>query len=297
MGERTDAVSGDTREIRRDIDRTQREMSHTIDEIQYRLSPHYMMERTKDSVREAGLRTSHTIMDRIRENPLGAAMVGVGVFLLMRGHDHDTDAYGYGGYGYATDFDTPYGGREFSSVGEYRDLSYEGGGRIDHAKQRLSNVADEAKDRVSGAVDSAKDRVSGAVGSAKDATSDAVRSAAEQAQHLRDIARYRARNARYQARDVMRESPIVAGVAALALGAIVGALIPETDRENELMGSTRDQLLDRGKELAREGVNRATDIATAATTAATEAAKNEAKGTTTSSSTGSKTDVGRNVGI
>jgi hypothetical protein len=221
-------------------------------------------------------------MDRIRENPVGAAMVGVGLFLLMRHHDHDNDVYATGEYAYGSDFDTPYyGGRGFSSVAEYRDLPQYGTGRLDMARDRVSNVAEEARDRVSDTV-----------GSAREATSNAVHSAAEQAEHLRDIARYRARSARYQARDVMRDSPIVAGVAALALGAIVGAMIPETDKENELMGSTRDQLLDRGKELARQGVNRASDIATAATNAATEAAKNEAKGGATT-----KTDVGQNIGI
>ena len=257
-------------------------MSHTIDEIQYRLSPHYMMQRTKDSVREAGVRTSHTIMDRIRENPIGAAMVGVGLFLLMRGHDHN-DMAGFDAYGYGTDSDTPYrGGQDFSSVAEYRDLPYENSGRLDAARDRVSHVADEARERVSGAVDAAKEKTSGA-----------MHSAAEQAHRMREIARYRARNARYQARDVMRENPIVAGVAALALGAVVGAIIPETDKENEWMGGTRDQLLDRGKELAREGVSRAADIATAATHAAADAAKNEAKGP----AGGSKTDVGRNIGI
>src|SRR5687767_2591452 len=94
MDERTGAVSGNeyTRAIRRDIERTQREMSRTIEEIQQRLSPQYIMQRTKDSVREAGVRTSRSVIDKIKANPIPAAMVGIGLFLLARDNDDDVDA-------------------------------------------------------------------------------------------------------------------------------------------------------------------------------------------------------------
>ena len=94
MGERTDEVAGSsqTRDIRREIEQTQREMSQTIDEIQHRLSPNYMMQKTKDSIREAGVKTSRSVVDRIRENPIPAAMVGMGLYLLMRERNDSFDA-------------------------------------------------------------------------------------------------------------------------------------------------------------------------------------------------------------
>ena len=55
-------------------------------------------------------------------------------------------------------------------------------------------------------------------------------------------------------------------------------MIPETQKEDQLLGETRDRLLDRGKELAREGVEKAKHVAQAAK----ESAKQElrAPGTT-----------------
>lgn len=266
MGERTDAVSGHDRtdDLRRDIERTQREMSRTIDEIQYRLSPHTMMQRTKDSMREAGVNASRSFVDKIRDNPIPAAMVGIGLFLLMR------DSEAPGGDGYDVEFipersgwDTA--GTNYSSVSEYRDLDYEGG-----REGRVASAAHDAKERVQQAVDSTADR----------------------ARRLKTQARVRMSRARYQSRDVMAENPLIAGLAAIAAGAILGALIPETEKEHELMGETRDRLAGRAKEAARDGVSRAKDVATAAAGAATEAAKSEVK-----SQSRERTDVGRNVGI
>ena len=45
--------------------------------------------------------------------------------------------------------------------------------------------------------------------------------------------------ARSQTRDLLQDSPLVAGIAALALGAIVAAVIPETGKEDQLLGTLR----------------------------------------------------------
>lgn len=78
--------------------------------------------------------------------------------------------------------------------------------------------------------------------------------------------------------DLLTTNPMMAGVAAIALGAIVGALIPETQKEHELLGETRDRLAQRAKDAARERVR---DI----TSPVMDAIK------------GKKTDVGTNVGL
>ena len=256
MDERTGAVSGneDTRAIRRDIERTQREMSRTIEEIQQRLSPQHIMQRTKDSVREAGVRTSRSVIDKIKANPIPAAMVGIGLFLLARDNDDEVDVEFRPYQGWDRD------ATAFSSVAEYRDFDSPALG---------SSRMDEARERVSHAVDSARERV----------------------ESLSLRTRLNARRAGTQSVDFMRDNPIAAGLVAIALGAIVGSLIPETNREHELMGATRDRLADRAKELTREGVDRAKDIAGEVATAATGAAKDAARKAT------NKNDVGTNVGI
>ncbi|HVS31013.1 MAG TPA: DUF3618 domain-containing protein [Thermoanaerobaculia bacterium] len=268
MDQRTDAVSGsdDTHAIRRDIERTQREMSRTIEEIQSRLSPQNMMQRTKDSVREAGVRTSRNFIDKIKANPIPAAMVGIGLFLLARNNDDESsiDLRPDSGLGRGRDAST------FSSAAEYRDLepSAAGAGRLDEARERVSEAAHEARERVSHAMDTARERVESWGTSTRDG----------------------ARRAGVQSADFMRQNPLAAGLVAVALGAIVGSLIPETDREHELMGATRDRLADRARDLTREGVDHAKDIAGDVATAATGAAKEAVRKAT-------KNDVPTNIGI
>ena len=251
MDERADPVSaGDsTSAIRDDIERTQREMGHTIDEIQYRLSPAHLKEQAKERVRRAGVRTSRNTIDRVKSNPIGAAMVGIGLWMLLRNNDSDEEVYYID-----RDFDhshdrMPHG---YSPQTEYRDFSYgEDRGRMAEVKDRVGDVAERAGERVSELRDQTVDR----------------------AQALRDRTMYGARNMSNRGRDVLNDTPLVAGIAAIALGALVGAMIPETERENELFGQTRDKLKDRAADVAREGVDQAKNIATAAATAAKDAAK------------------------
>ena len=73
-------------------------MSSTIDAIQEKLSPQRLTEQAKDAVRDATVGkvqnmasnitetardTGSTLMDTIRENPLPAALVGIGVGWLF----------------------------------------------------------------------------------------------------------------------------------------------------------------------------------------------------------------------
>jgi ElaB/YqjD/DUF883 family membrane-anchored ribosome-binding protein len=57
------------------------------------------------------------------------------------------------------------------------------------------------------------------------------------------------------------DNPLVAGAMAAALGLAAGLLLPETDRERELMGDARERLKDRAEESARRAASKARDVA------------------------------------
>jgi hypothetical protein len=60
---------------------------------------------------------------------------------------------------------------------------------------------------------------------------------------------------------MVREYPLAVGAAALLIGASLGMVVPETDRENELMGEARDNALERAQEAASGAVDRVKDAA------------------------------------
>jgi ElaB/YqjD/DUF883 family membrane-anchored ribosome-binding protein len=269
MGETTGPMTpGDsTDEIRRDIAETQREMSYTIDEIQYRLSPAHLKDQAKESVRRAGLRTSRTVVERVRANPIGAAMVGVGLWMLMRDGDDRVNEYEIE---FEPRFDEyEYGAGRLSGSERsdfYTTSAYSGRGR-----------AAEMKDRASEAVDSAKEKISETADDVREGASHLAAEARQKAMDLKRRTRYGTHNLAMQSREMMMDSPLIAGVAAIALGAVIGAMLPETERENELFGEASDRLGQRVGEVAREGLDHARDIAGAAASAATSTAKREAE--------------------
>ena len=70
-----------------------------------------------------------------------------------------------------------------------------------------------------------------------------------------------------------RQNPLMLGVAAAVAGAVVGLGVPETERENELMGETRDRMLDSVQDTVRDKVDQVQQAATTALSSVQEAAK------------------------
>jgi hypothetical protein len=77
--------------------------------------------------------------------------------------------------------------------------------------------------------------------------------------------------AQQQVRRVAHENTMVAGAAAAVLGLAIGFLLPETERENEMMGEARDSVVDRAKDAARGAAERVKETAEEVQRVATDA--------------------------
>jgi ElaB/YqjD/DUF883 family membrane-anchored ribosome-binding protein len=58
----------------------------------------------------------------------------------------------------------------------------------------------------------------------------------------------------------VRENPLLAGAAAAGVGAVISMTLPETTPENDLLGDTRDAVVDRAKDLARGTVRTVQEV-------------------------------------
>jgi hypothetical protein len=81
------------------------------------------------------------------------------------------------------------------------------------------------------------------------------------------------------------DRPLIAGMAALAVGAIVGTIIRETDREHELFGQHRERLTNKALETAKQTV--AKGVAEAASNIANRGGAGGSD----------RNDVGTNIGV
>ncbi|MEZ4865009.1 MAG: DUF3618 domain-containing protein [Caldilineaceae bacterium] len=88
-----------------------------------------------------------------------------------------------------------------------------------------------------------------------------AQSAGEQTQHYAEQAGQQARHYAYaaghQIQETIEENPLTLGAIALAAGAVIGLMLPQTQRENQWMGPASDQVWDTGRAAASDVVQRA----------------------------------------
>lgn len=305
MGQRADEVNSydldnvtgsetDPAEIRAEIEETRAEMTGTIDAIQERLSPSYLTEQVKEQVREqfqeakAAVRdatigkaedmvrtASETItearyglMETIRQNPLPAAIAGIGLgWLWMNRQSGAPRRYSPSGdQGYYRVGQTYYpnqrsyvGGASYNGMAERNQGGI--GSTLHRAQGAAGNVVDRAQETVGDIAGRAQDTVSDLADRAQETVGSAVDQTRETAGYLADQAQEQAQRLEDRFQRLLHENPLAVGAVALAVGTAVGFALPQTERENQLMGEARDNLVERTTEVAQETIEKARQVA------------------------------------
>ena len=200
-------------------------------------------------------------------------------------YPYDAATRGTGSYGAATGTasgglgDATTGARFDPATGESSALS-EGEGEhgpsiSDRAKATAAGArekADELRRRARDAASGARASVGEMGARARAGMGRAGRSLSGGADRTRAYASQYGRRARRGFLNTLDEQPLVLGAIGLAVGAALGSALPSTEREDRLMGGSRDRLKRRAAEEGREQLHKAQ----AAAGAAYEAARDEA---------------------
>lgn len=140
-------ISDNPDEIRHQISHTRALMGTTITQIGERLSPDYILDKAKTSVREATVGRfkdmsyeanrrvegmSNSVGDTVRANPLPVALIGLGLGWLMMSERSKRQGYDTRGY---------------RTTGYRYYESDEGPGRMEQARYRLNEAGDTVQDR------------------------------------------------------------------------------------------------------------------------------------------------------
>jgi ElaB/YqjD/DUF883 family membrane-anchored ribosome-binding protein len=318
----------ETLELRQGIERTRTEMSATIDAIQEQLNPQHIAEQVREQVRhqfdeakatvrdatlgkaEAIMRDAgdtmnearYSLMDTVRQNPIPAAMVGIGLGWLFMNRNSGRPRH-------MTRYDERYRGRMVyapshpaypgEAMAMYPAGRREDEGMIERGQRRVGETAHRAQEatgeavsraqeavggaahRVQDAAGSAVNRVQDAAGSAVNRVQDVAEGAAHRVQDMSSTVAsqtaYQTRRAEDRLRQALRENPIGVGAVALAIGTAVGLAIPETERERQLMGEARDSLVERAQEAAAETIDKVQRVAEETLHSAEETATQKSK--------------------
>jgi ElaB/YqjD/DUF883 family membrane-anchored ribosome-binding protein len=222
-------------EIEREIEQTRHRLSRDIDELGNKLSPENLKEEAKSAIKgvahgavsNVGVqarRTGSRLVEVIRDNPLPVIAVGAGVTWLLTQRS-----------------------RSEVSGGRMARYAYTGAERRQgDSWQSGSGI----KDRVGGTVSGVKDSVSEAASGVAERAGEFKARAGERIGHLGNEARRQTRRIKTNLEHTAEENPLALAIGAAVVGLALGMLLPGTRRENELMGSTRDQLADRAEKTA-----------------------------------------------
>ena len=256
-------------ELRLELAQARVQMSETVYALQGRLNPQYVREQAtsqaKDTARDAG----SSIVDTIRDNPVPAALTGAGIvglgWLIASGRDQSSGSQGSRNEPYYDDYPEHYEGRrEISGYSRGRDFESYDSEESGSSGSRVREAGGEARERAS--------RMGGELQSRAGEVGGQLQ---ERADDARNQARYQARRARGGFQQTLRENPLILGAVAVGLGAAVGFAVPETQKENQVLGETRDKLANRAQQGAKDAQQRVQRVAEEARSAAEEEAGNQ----------------------
>jgi ElaB/YqjD/DUF883 family membrane-anchored ribosome-binding protein len=261
-----DGPAPESETLRAEISQTRSRLSETLDELGERLNPqnvkHEITERVKDRIRGATIGrvqqmarhtadrmhdTRTSLMEAVRENPVPASLVGIGLAWLFMNQARNKPSRTRRPARYADEFDEERW-NEFDEADFDAELPQRAAGRVDRIRERTAELTENVK-AASG------DVVQRAQHAMEDAGDRAREVAGRVKRRARNVAGDVARSTRHQAyrvEDYYEENPLVLGVAALGAGLAVGMSVPRTQTETRLVGEARDEIVEKVRDVVDE---------------------------------------------
>jgi hypothetical protein len=263
-----------TAELEREAEMQRARVADTAETIRSKMTPGQLIDEFTGMF--AGGDTSRALANlraQIRDNPLPLTLVGTGLAWLMLGHGaaaeerpsrHNGDARAGEPWDrtMATGVAGPDGdGGDGSMLGKISSGMSSAAGMAGSAAGSAADMAGSAAEMAGSGYDAA----AGAIGSARDNLARAGASASS------TIGSMGAR-AQRSAQDMFDREPLSLAAIGLAVGTVIGALLPSTEIEDEQLGPYRDKLGDKAQDMLNQGIEGAKEVAAESY----EAAKGEA---------------------
>jgi len=249
-----------TKQLEKKVDTTRGRIEDTLAELRDRLSPPSLIDEALGYAKDnGGADFVRNLGRQVADNPLPVALMGAGLAWLMVAQNRSANGAGSDAGRLEqsiqrtkamSNYEQP--GRSKSTMSDGSDSS----GMTEKAKEMLSKASDTMggmRDRASDAMGGMRDRASDAMGRASGTMSRSMSSAMDTVSSAMP-------DTRGLAKFVQDEPMVLAGVG-VALGAIIGALLPTTEMEERYIGPTAEQLKEQAKTMAREQWERGKEMA------------------------------------
>jgi hypothetical protein len=224
-------------QLEREAENTRAQLAQTLAELRERITPGQLVDQAVDYAKDSGGGMFVRNLGRqTTANPLPVALIGAGVaWLMLANRGPSTTA---------------------ASINRAAQTA------IDRAQRSMRETGEQIKESDQNASTRAEETAHGAGARASAAASSVGDTAASASGFGRRTA-----DASRDLLQFCKSQPLVLAGLGMALGAIIGALIPPTDTEDALMGEKSDQLKDQARDIAEDQIRRAESTAESAVTA------------------------------
>jgi uncharacterized protein YjbJ (UPF0337 family) len=272
-------------QLEREAEQTRNELARTLDELRERITPGQLVDEAMDYAKDTtGGEFVRNLSRQMAANPLPVMLIGAGISWLAIAKNNSGAARGRPAMSYkgAADDARARAGAAMRGASErLGEWSAQAGDTADEAAGQAADLAGslgesardaagQAKSRMADATsgmsevaastyESMKSGATGAANRAGDAAADAYgrladtagRTGSAMAQSANDTGR-KVATFGSDALAFCKSQPLVLAGLGLALGAMLGAIMPPTEAEDRLMGDTSDRIKDQARGAAQE---------------------------------------------
>jgi hypothetical protein len=271
-------------QLEKQSERSRAEVEQTLQELKARLTPGQLVDEVLCYAKDGGTHFMSNLGKQAAANPLPVTLIGAGLaWLLFGGKSRDEDD-SIRRYNQSWDVESH---ERYSGNGSHlaekagetyesakrglADMAHSAGSTRESAKRGLSDMAHSAGSTMESAKRGLGDMAHSASSAASrigHAASDAYETAAEKAARAASSVKESALELERKTMNIAREvgdrvmaEPLALVGIGLALGAILGAAVPNTEAENRLMGDAAEKMRHQATDLAAEQLDKAKDAA------------------------------------
>lgn len=196
--------------LEQEIDAQRSSIGNIVDALEKKISPGQWVDQALAYARENGGEFVGNLGNNVKANPVPAVLASVSIVWLMLGSR------------------TPSSGPSVIDTASRKvsDIAGNVGDTLSSAKARIQETAARMKDKTSEVTDSIGEKLSSPAGHG---TGQALQEKSLKVQS--------------SANALLREQPLAVAAIGVALGALIGAALPASEREKQLIGQARDKLI------------------------------------------------------
>ena len=285
-------------DLRKESERTRAALTNTVSELREkvgetasdlkaRVSPANIKEELKDYVRESRQNLVQSLEQKVRENPLQAVAVGAALAYPLWGVVRTIPAplmligaglwfASKGGKDTVDQLKHEVGDVAGKASAQVADLAASAQTAAGEAASRLADTITEGKATLSSGVASAAGTVAAVAHDIRDSAArvgqtvvdsvtnnvpTATDAASQMVSDVKDSVVTAGQQSRDMFVDLVERNPLLVGGIGLAIGAFIAASLPPSNAENRIFGDRSEDLKEKAREIASQGVERAKDVA------------------------------------